>query len=97
MFISPYETTVCRNHRVSDIVEKLKESLIRGELEHLGDNVAMVGEEHTDIKPFAHPMVVPNRGRSATVVVDVRSASRLDRASGKLVGGTDFEYAKLRA
>jgi hypothetical protein len=97
MFISPYETTVCRNHRVSDIVDQLKESLIQGEFESLGDNVAMVGEEHTDIKPFAHPMVIPNRGRTPTVVVDVRSSSRLDRATGKLIGGTDFEYAKLRA
>lgn len=98
MFVSPYETTVCQNHRVRDIVEQLTSGLISGEFERLGPSadVALVGEEHTDIKPFAHPIVVPNRGAKATVVVDVRSSSRVDRATGKLIGGTDFEYAKLR-
>lgn len=98
MFISPYETTVCRNHRVQDTVKQLTEALIQGEFEYLGDDVALVGDEHTSIDSFAHPMVIdaPHSPRKKIVVVDVRSSSRIDRSTGKLVGGTDFEYAKLR-
>lgn len=95
MFISPYDTTACRNHRTRDIVKQLESDLIRGEYELLSETVALVGEEHTDLKPFAHPMIVDGSSRKI-VVVDVRSSSRLDRATHKLIGGTDFEYAKLR-
>lgn len=98
MFISPYETTVCRNHRVQDIVDQLTNALTMGEFIFLGERVAMVSEEHTNIKPFAHPMVIDasHTNRKQMVVIDVRSSSRFDRATEKLVGGTDFEYAKLR-
>lgn len=95
MFKSPYDTTVCKNHRISEILKDLDRLLIEGELARAGGRVRLLGPEHTDVKPFAHPIIKEIRQGEDAVVVDVRSSARVGR-DGDLVGGSDFEYMKLR-
>lgn len=96
MFKSPYETTVCKNHRIADVLKDLDRLLIGGELVTLNGRVVLLGPDHTDIKPFAHPIVKESRNGDPMVVVDVRSSARVSN-DGNFTGGADFEYMKLRA
>lgn len=96
MFKSPYETTVCKNHRIADVLKDLDRLLIAGELITLNGRVALLGPDHTDIKPFAHPIVKETQNGNPMVVVDVRSSARVSN-DGNFTGGADFEYMKLRA
>lgn len=95
MFKSPYETTVCKNHRIGDIVKELDRLLIGGELVNISSRVFLLGPDHSDIKPFAHPIVKEGRSNNQAIVVDVRSSARVS-SDGNFTGGSDFEYAKLR-
>lgn len=95
MFKSPYETTVCKNHRISDIVSELDRLVISGELPRLDNRVFLLGPDHTDIKPFAHPIIKENRQGDPSIIIDVRSSARIS-SEGNFTGGSDFEYAKLR-
>lgn len=98
MFISPYQTTACRNHRMDDIHREVTNLFLQGDLRHLGGRVYLVGDEHTQLKPFAHPMVMgnPRERNDMIIVADARSVSRVSRETGELRGGSDFEYLKLR-
>lgn len=98
MFISPYNTTACRNHRMDDIHRDLIELFMENELRPQDGRVYLVGDEHTHLKPFAHPVVMENpQERNQIIIVgDARSSSRLSRDTGELRGGADFEYLKLR-
>lgn len=98
MFISPYHTTACRNHRMDDIHRELTNLFLQDELRHEGGRVYLVGDEHTQLKPFAHPIVManPRNRRDMIVVADARAVARVSRETGELKGGSDFEYLKLR-
>lgn len=98
MFKSPYETTVCKNHRIGDILKDLDQLIISGELVTLdGANgrILLLGPDHTDIKPFAHPVIKEIRNNDNAIVIDVRSSARVSN-EGTFTGGADFEYMKLR-
>ena len=99
MFISPYQTTACRNHRVDDVLQELTRLNLDGALRWLSDRVYLVGDEHTQLKPFAHPLLLEDRGsgsQGTLIIGDARAVSRSSRETGELRGGSDFEYLKLR-
>jgi hypothetical protein len=101
MFLSPYETTVCKNHRTKEIERDVQDAIIAGTIVER-DGVFYVTSENKHIKPFAHPLVIDRPGgRSADtstkiVVVDARTIARTDQ-SGSLVGDMDFRYTEVRA
>jgi hypothetical protein len=98
MFLSPYETTVCRNHRMDDIRLELVHMFLEGELRPDQGRVWLVGDEATQLKPFAHPVILdhPHERGQLIIVGDARSSSRVNRETSELRGGSDFEYLKLR-
>lgn len=98
MFISPYETTACRNHRMDDIRRDVTHLFLENELRPYHGRVYLVGDEHTQLKPFAHPIVIDNPHERGQLIVvgDARSSSRVHRDTGELRGGSDFDFLKLR-
>lgn len=98
MFKSPYETTVCRTHRVQDIVKDFQEMMISGELvPFVGDHTYHIPLDDKQTKPFAHPMVVENRNdNNQSIIVDLRGVARNHPSSGELSGGSDLEFARKR-
>jgi hypothetical protein len=98
MFMSPYETTVCKNHRTGDIMKDLERLIIGGDLRFIDDGnsrVRLLGPDHTDVKPFVHPIILEVRNKEQAIIVDVRSSARVS-GDGDLTGGSDFQYMKLR-
>jgi hypothetical protein len=61
--------------------------------------VYFVSDNETQVKPFAHPIVLESKSQIGefSVVGDARSSSRLDRSTGTLTGGADFVFLKMRA
>jgi hypothetical protein len=84
---------------MEDIHRELTNLFLQDELRHLNGRVYLVGDEHTQLKPFAHPIVManPHNRRDTIIVADSRSVARASRETGELKGGSDFEYLKLRS
>lgn len=94
MFPSAYETTPCKNHRMGNIYKLLEESYMMDGLLHYASNIFFVTDEHKNIPQFAHPIYLPSKN---IVVVDTRFAGRLDRTTGKVKGGSDFNFLTIRS
>lgn len=105
MFLSPYSTTPCKNHRVRDI----EDSVIRllstpmtsdgGFVPITDDNrVYVITANEKSVKQFSHPMVFNDkRDASPTVVVDGRGVSKLNVVTGEIVPTSNYNFLKLRA
>lgn len=98
MFKTPYDTTVCKNFLVRDKIKpELTSMLIAGSL-HNENGVYFVTQEHKDVKPFTHPILleVPSRQNDLIMVIDARGISSINQADGKLRKTTDLEYQVVR-
>lgn len=112
MFLTPYQTTVCKDYVVDRIVQRIKEEqalnstpLHMVETNPLTDKepeapVFMVGPDHSDIPPFAHPLFLDmgiGREGDEDVVLDVRNFTRLDRNNQLAVSSQlDYKLAVIR-
>lgn len=95
MFITPYQTTVCRSHKVDDIVKELKERIIAHTLHSTNPYILFVTQQDTEVKPFTHPMLIEMDRGEQYIVSDLRPVSRIN-SEGEIVKTTDFQYMNLR-
>lgn len=95
MFVTPYQTTVCRSHKVDDIVNDVKELIIAGRLFSTTPHILFVTQEDSEVKPFTHPMLIEMDRDEKYIVADARPVSRIN-SEGQLVQTNDFQYLNLR-
>jgi hypothetical protein len=84
---------------MDDTRQDVTHLFLENELRPDQGRVFLVSDEQTQLKPFAHPIIIENpheRGQ-LVIVADARSSSRVSRETGELRGGSDFEYLKLRS
>lgn len=101
MFKSPYSTRACKSHQMDDIYTDLKTMMIQGDIgvSPIGqrDDVLVIDERQSHIRPFAHPIPMLRSNGENVVIYDARGISRLDKTSGSLKVTKELIFSDLIA
>lgn len=101
MFKSPYDTRACKNHLMKDLYNDVKIALLQDDLMvspvGVRKDVLVVDERLTQLRPFAHPLIIQDTSGHNIVVYDARGISRLDKVSGQLKVTKELIFADLIA
>lgn len=107
MFLSPYSTTPCKNHRMNDIDNAVINLVQYGHSTEFGfinidsedeRSVYTLTSNNKTVKPFAHPIVLNVKNSpKPIVVIDGRGTSKLNVVTGDIVPTSNFNFAKMRA
>ncbi len=104
MFVSPYDTTLCRNFKMDALNRELEKAYTtyRTSFANLPSNVRAIMPDEDNVPQFAHPVLLkPSTSLFPNETVyffDVRSCVRIDRATREyvIVSKDEYEFQRLR-
>jgi len=106
MFISAYDTTLCRNFKIDTLTKELDKAfmdLIARDNLGLPSQIYPILPSDIAVPQFAHPFILkPTAGAfhdTTAYLIDVRSCVRVDRETQRnvIVSRDEFEFQRLRA
>ena len=100
MFISPYDTTVCKSYRMDLIRRDLVALHIEGLLRHYRENIFILTPNDPQVKPFIHPLTVDGvsvNNYKEIIVIDGRGNVRFRPNTEELILTPEFYYQFYRA
>ncbi len=101
MFLSPYQTTPCKNSVLTKIVQEIINEKIDGYLDQEG-SVLQVGPRSQAVPVFQQPLTAlefGDRNNKPEIVIDCRGYVKTDRSSGAryIANASEYEFNMDRA
>src|SRR5690606_13170004 len=102
MFVTPYQTTPCKDYNLKNILAEVITEKNMGNLIQLERGIAMVGSGSTNIPIFTQPLSWVDFDRSdvPNVLFDARgfmSMTRGEATPWRITNHTEYEFQMLRA
>lgn len=102
MYISAYDTTLCRNFKTDTLTKELSKvafNSIRANNSSIPSDVILITPEHQEVPQFAHPFILQSaiaHDNKPSFCVDIRSCSRIVGHELVISGKDEYEFQMTR-